>query len=305
MREMVLILSAMLSAGCAAFPKPTTQNRDANNAFEVGGGRIEIALSQEPNIGRNAVLRWVHASAEAVTGYYGQFPVRHLRVDIEVSGPGGVRGGREIGGWQIRVELGNDTTEADLRADWVLNHEMFHLAFPDLGDRYLWMNEGLSDYLEPIARARVGQLSGDDVWLEWVEGFPKGQPHRGDRGLDNTHTWARTYWGGNIFWLLADVRIREKTHGSRSLDDALKAVVAAGGDGSAHWEVARVIAVADEATGTTVIKDLHDEMGTKPERVDLDALWTQLGVRRGREGVSFDDTAPLARVRKLLTAPTR
>jgi hypothetical protein len=40
-----------------------------------------------------------------------------------------------------------------------------------------------------------------------VSGMPQGEPQRGDRGLDGTHTWGRTYWGGAMFCLLTDVEI--------------------------------------------------------------------------------------------------
>ena len=42
----------------------------------------------------------------------------------------------------------------------------------------------------------------------------------GGFGLDNTHTWGRTYWGGAMFCLLADVEIRRRTHNRRGLQDA-------------------------------------------------------------------------------------
>lgn len=57
---------------------------------------------------------------------------------------------------------------------------------------------------------------------------PFGRPEAGDRGLDRTPTWGRTYWGGAFFCFVADVQIREATHGAKSLDDALRAIVAAG-----------------------------------------------------------------------------
>jgi predicted metalloprotease with PDZ domain len=123
-----------------------------------------------------------------------------------------------------------------LRQDWIMTHEMFHLAFPTLDDRYLWMMEGLSDYLEPVARARAGQLTPQEVWREFVEGLPQGLPAAGDRGLDNTHTRERIYWGGNLYWLLADVQIREKTNNRHSVDDAIRAILDAGGNGGADLD---------------------------------------------------------------------
>jgi predicted metalloprotease with PDZ domain len=166
----------------------------------------------------------------------------------------------------------------------------------------LWMMEGLSDYLEPIARARVGQLTPEDVWREFVEGLPQGLPAKGDCGLDNTFTRERIYWGGNLYWLLADVQIRAKTKNRHSVDDAIRAILADGGNGGVNWSLQRVLKVGDKATQTTVLRDLHNELGPQPGHVDLDALWQRLGVKYEKSRVTFDDSAPWADIRKAITA---
>jgi hypothetical protein len=63
----------------------------------------------------------------------------------------------------------------------------------------------------------------------------------------------------------------------------------------------RVIAVGDGATGTTVLADLYREMAGHPYRVDLDALFTKLGVRKAGDSVTFDDSAPQASIRRGIT----
>jgi predicted metalloprotease with PDZ domain len=189
-----------------------------------------------------------------------------------------------------------------LRQDWIMTHEMFHLAFPTLDERYLWMMEGLSDYLEPVARARAGQLTAVEVWRGFVEGLPQGLPADGDRGLDNTFTRQRIYWGGNLYWLLADVQIREKTNNRHCVDDAIRAILHAGGNGGAVWTLERVLSVGDKATETTVLKDLHNQLGPKPGAVDLDALWKRLGVKYNKGAITFDNDAPSASIRTAITS---
>ena len=49
------------------------------------------------------------------------------------------------------------------------------------------------------------------MWHDIVRDMQKGEPAAGDEGLDHTHTWGRTYWGGAIFCLVADVEIRRET----------------------------------------------------------------------------------------------
>jgi hypothetical protein len=130
---------------------------------------------------------------------------------------------------------------------------------------------------------------------------PPGQPEAGDRGLENTHTWGRTYWGGALFALRADVEIRLRTSNQRGLEHALRAIVEAGGTIENSWKMERVISVGDAATGVPVLRELYEEMKDQPVTVDLAALWKQLGVVPRGRSVVFDDSAPLAAVRKAIT----
>ena len=162
-----------------------------------------------------------------VARYYGQFPAKQLRIHVIVRDGNRVRHGTTYGTSVpfIRLQLGRDVTADELRNDWVLVHEMVHLALPEVGDDHLWFTEGLSTYIEGIARVQAGELPAERVWTEQVRSMPKGLPGPGDKGLDRTHTWGRTYWGGALFCLLADVEIRKKTANRLGLRDAMRAVL--------------------------------------------------------------------------------
>ncbi len=227
---------------------------------------------------RRDIAEWVRRAAVAVTNYLGRYPVNTLYINVEAGGDEPVSGGVTYGASRINVRLGPDARPRDLIGDWIMTHEMFHLAFPTLDRRHLWMMEGLSDYLEPIARARVGQLSARGVWREFVEGIPQGLPTSSEGGLDNSPSRERIYWGGNLFWLLADIQIRVRTNNRRSVDDAIRAILNKGGDGGATWTTKQVIRAGDKATGTTVLAELYDELGLHPGNIHLDNLWTALGV---------------------------
>jgi hypothetical protein len=64
-----------------------------------------------------------------------------------------------------------------------------------------------------------------------------------------------------------------------------------------------VLATADKAVGLDVLTRLHNEMGPKPVTPDLAGLWGDLGLKPQGESVAFDDTAPLAAIRKAITEP--
>jgi hypothetical protein len=149
---------------------------------------------------------------------------------------------------------------------------------------------------------RIGWVEAPEVWGGLVEGLPKGLSRRGG-GLDGTQFWGRTYWGGALFWFLAELGIRDETGNRKGLPDALRGLHKAGGSIRVHWPIDRALAAADEATGTRVLRDLYAKMGPSAMDVDLDAIWKRLGIQMDRGTVTFDDSAPLARIRRTITEP--
>jgi predicted metalloprotease with PDZ domain len=130
--------------------------------------------------------------------------------------------------------------------------------------------------------------------------MPQGLPKEGDRGLDNTPTWGRTYWGGALFCLLADVGIREHTANRLGLEDALRAINRKGGNIDTEWPLEHALQIGDRATGVSTLTDLYRQMGSQPGQVDLPALWERLGVRRTGETTTFVEDAPLAATRRAI-----
>jgi hypothetical protein len=265
------------------------------------GGEISLHAPQPLAVPREEVVGWVDRAATALTHFYGRYPVKHVDIYVYPGGEG-VNGGVEYVGRRINAYLGDDTTRNDLLTDWMITHEMFHLSQPDIDDDQRWMSEGMADYLEPVARVRIGQITPEKFWGDLVEGMPQGLPGPLDGGLDHTHTWGRTYWGGSMFWLLADIRTRQQTNNQKSVRDAARAVLDAGGDGSETWSLKDVLTAYDHATGTHVFAQLNEELGEHPGKPDLNALWKSLGVVYDNGKVTFDNTAPLASIRQGITA---
>jgi hypothetical protein len=268
----------------------------------VPGGTIDCQFSGKPSPAlQDAVRKWVVASAGAIAGYYGgSFPVRHANLKLTLVNGREPNGG-EANGWPapvMEVSLGRNATPTELADDWLLPHECLHMGFPSLEERHHWLEEGLAVYCESVARARAGLLTPQRAWSDLQEGLGQGQPEAGDRGLDHTHTWGRTYWGGALFCLRADVEIHRRTENRRGLEHVLRAIVAAGGTIDNDWSIDRVISVGDHATSVPVLRELYEEMKAKPVTVDLPALWRQLGVVGTGRGMHFDDTAPLHEVRR-------
>jgi len=282
----------------------STQNLDAC------GSSIDLRLDNDgKGISNDALTNWIKRASTAVCTYYGKFPVSHLRLQVYVRGNDGVHHGVTYpsdNGGLIRISVAPSTTQSELDSDWTLTHEMIHLAFPSMAENHHWIEEGISTYVEPIARVQAGQLSAAKMWSDVAHDMPEGQPEPGDEGLDRTDTWGRTYWGGAMFCLVADVRIREQTHNRKGLQDALRGILNAGGNLTEDWEIERAFAAGDEATGTKVLADLYVHMRDKPIHVDLAEFWKKLGISRKPDGsVEFNNHAPLAEVRESITRPEK
>lgn len=272
----------------------------------VTGGTLAIGFAPgKLTLPRDEIAGWIKTGAEEIAHYLGSFPGRGAAV-LVVPAPGrGVQRGTAYpyDPGAIRIIIGENVTNSELRADWKLVHEFFHLSMPHVPNRLNWMHEGMATYVEPIARVKGGRHSTHDLWASFVRMMPQGLPARGDRGLDHTPTWGRIYWGGALFYLLADIEIRKRTSNKKGLADALAGIGAKGGVFGARWAPERIFDVADEAIGSQVFRDLHRIHGKAAVHVDLNALWASLGVVPvSRSKVRFDQNAPLADIRRAITA---
>ncbi len=259
-------------------PVPRTARAESKFTVDAGASQIEVSVTTDSLKLSEAQLRqWIQDAANAVIAYYGHFPVKHVLLQIRSFEGTGVRGGQTFAA----------------------------LTFPSMPDQNHWIEEGIATYVEPIARIQAGQFSASRMWFELVRDMPKGQPQSGDQGLDHTHTWGRTYWGGALFCFLADIEIRKQTQNKKGLQDALRGILDLGGDMLQDWDLPRALTAGDQAVGANVLLKLYEKMRDAPMNVDLDALWKQLGVSVENGSVQFHDEAPLAVIRKSISAPRR
>jgi len=303
----LLLLSAL--AGDAPAPAvQATALADTHDALRtdlrLGGADIRVTLDAgQYRAGPGELVEWVRRSASIVADYYSGFPVSTVEVRVTAVDGGGVRNGRTVvdPSPRIRINVGRDASTQELLNDWVLVHEMTHLALPDVGRAHSWLAEGLATYVEGVARVQAGNLAANQLWREDVAAMPKGMPASGDQGLDHTHTWARTYWGGALFCLAADVAIRERSDNQRGLQDALRAVLRESGGMVASWPVERVFSTGDAATGTRVLTELYDRMRDAPAAPDLQDLWRRLGIRVDDGVVRLEAGSRQAEIRDAIT----
>lgn len=195
-----LFLAAILSGnslrtGAEIPPQPVPvlngdEQMEPPCVLKIGGAEIQVEIRLEhTKLTERDVLRWVTRAANAVTVFYGRFPVQRVRVIVVQGRAGGrsIHGATwgNISGFQgvSRMRLGTAVSKSDLDSDWTMTHELVHMALASLPDDNHWLEEGLATYVEPIARAQDGQLSSARVWQEMSDGMRQGEPAEGDLGL--------------------------------------------------------------------------------------------------------------------------
>jgi hypothetical protein len=302
-RPVKFVGAAILTMFCAlcdaACPVP------ANIQLQLSASLICVVVDDSALNKEQPRLRaWIDRSARIVADYYGQFPAPLVVIRLQGMEGGGVNGGRTTNdaGLMIQMRVGHEATAETLAADWVLVHEMVHLALPEVGRTHNWLAEGLATYVEGVARAQAGNRAIADVWAEDRNSMPKGLPRAGEGGMDQSPTWGRTYWGGALYCLQTDVAIREQTANRIGLQTALRAILKETGGYGFERDIGDVLRIGDAATGTHVMYGLYQQIKARPQTPNLELLWTLLGVPNDPLTQPFDDRAPLAAIRIAITA---
>ena len=302
----ILLILGLINAEAKVADVTIEQIDKTSFRLLIAGSQLDVSIRDRVLLTkRDMLLDWIKYSAQTVHQYYGRFPVDKLDINLNVSGGFAVRFGQAFGGESphLRIVVGEDINPEMLRKDWIMVHEMVHLAMANVPQSNRWLLEGLATYVESVARAQLGYLTEDFVWNGFINRMPQGLPAAGDAGLDHTPTWGRTYWGGAMFCLLADIEIRKLTDNRMSLQDALRGILKDGYSMQADTNAMQVFKSGDAATGVPVLVSLYENMRADPVPVDLDALWVSLGVSLNNDQVSYKADAPLAHVREQLLRP--
>jgi predicted metalloprotease with PDZ domain len=108
------------------------------------------------------------------------------------------------------------------------------------------------------------------------------------------------YWGGAMFALLTDIEMRKRSDGARGIEDCLRAVRRDGGTGDKRWTTEEFIAACDRAVGGGVMAQHARIYYVDGGPVDLEKLWTALGVVPQDNRVTLRSDAPLAKIREAI-----
>ncbi len=296
----LILIVAPVSIPYAPVYASKPKSGDATRRIKVNGGVIDVYFSPDQfDLPEEALVNWISLSAKAVASYYGRFPVPRLSVylrDREGSRVGyGSTHPAEIP--YIQVNIGRRITKDTLDDDWVMTHEMTHLGFPSINGSYSWIEEGLATYIEPLARARIGTSTKEEFWHDLLRHLPRDLPNYGKNGMEEASNFSEIYWGGALFWLVADVEVRKQTNNRRGLEEVLQHVISRGGTITSDWDLKELLNECDKTVNKRIFTNTYNKMMVTPINIDVNELWKQLGVELKDNKVIFNNNAPLAKIR--------
>jgi len=156
-------LAALLYLACFTI---VSAKDEMTSSLLIGNARIDIRIENSTlRIPAKDIFRWVKSAAESVAAYYGRFPILYVLIRITPFEGRGVHNGMTFGDrrGRILIRVGNETSPSEFASDWMLTHEMVHLAFPSVDDKHHWIEEGIATYVEPIARIQAGNLKAEQM----------------------------------------------------------------------------------------------------------------------------------------------
>ncbi len=256
-------------------------------AIDLPGGRLDLVLLGAPiAMGDAAVVAWVRGAAGCVAGLFGRFPVDATVFIVPAAVAEEVVFGRvmSLAGASVVLLFGAEARPENAPRDWVAVHELFHLACPSFVGEGHWLEEGLATYYEPILRERAGWMTEAELWGDFVcadaarppQGGRPGEPRRARRhGLDVLGRRPLRVARRRAHPERASGQRRRR---ARSLDDALRAVLAREGDATHRARRRRLPAHRRRGRGRAGARRRLRPVGRARRERRPHRLWRDLGV---------------------------
>jgi len=286
--------------------------------LSVPGARLRVALpSSRSAIDRSVVLAWLEAAATDVSLAYGRFPnPSPLVVVIPASTEGRWRStsavpfGRVIrdGGEAIELFVDPGRPLPDYLGDWTATHEFSHLMLPYLERDARWVSEGFAQYYQNVLMARSGSYTPTEAWQKILAGLARGEASGPELSPNEAAAMRRgarmkVYWSGAALALIADVELRRRSGGTETLDDVLDRLQRCCLPSSRSWTGEEFFARLDALLDEPLFLPLYRNYADRPGFPDTGRIVDDLGIVAAGDGLHFDQSAELARVRDDITRP--
>jgi hypothetical protein len=254
----------------------------------VGDSELRLAVLPSEQMDKAKMERWIRATAQALTSVYGRLPLASSQVLVVPigRGDGPVPWGQVKRGGGTAVHLFvNETLDFEsFMDDWTASHEFSHMLHPFFGRSGRWFAEGLASYYQNLSRARAGHMNAERAWQKLNAGFGRGQRDADSLSLRQANRqihdgrYMRVYWSGAAVALLADLDLRKRSGGRRTLDSVLDQFAACHLPAQRIWNIETFFTTLDEISGTPTFMPLYRRHVDSSRFPDLGAAYRDLGL---------------------------
>ncbi|WP_117314719.1 serine hydrolase [Chromatocurvus halotolerans] len=169
-------------------------------------------------------------------------------------------------------------------ADWTASHELSHLLIPYLGEADSWFAEGFASYLQYQVMRHMGEMDAAGITGAYRERMARARlSYRlpdiplaaASRELRRAGAYPTYYWGGAVYFLLADTALRQGSGGG--LSNLLRAYVACCRE--RHTRVAGLVEEFDRIAGEPLFSGLLREFRERPGFPEYGGALEQLEIQ--------------------------
>src|SRR5690606_1159968 len=100
---------------------------------------------------------------------------------------------------------------------------------------------------------------------------------------------------------LADIQVHQASDGEKRFQQRVRALLRAGEDATRVWRLAEAVATIARELAGPVLANLGARYAKPGSSVPLERVFRELGVIWTGSDIRFDDTAPLAPIRRSIT----
>ena len=278
--------------------------------IEVPGASVRLAVIGELQPTQvEKVKDWIEESVTNVTTVKGHFPQPQPQVLVVPIGKRKkpVVSAHVMRGGGLAAEFYIDETRPlkEFINDWKATHEFSHMLIPYISSRDRWLSEGLATYYQNVLRARNGHLTETQAWQKLYEGFQRGEKgtNGGSLARATRNGWnstMRVYWSGAAMMLVADMKLREVSHGQQSLDTALGSLAACCMQNGKTWRARDMFRKLDQLTNTEIFSQIYEKYVHADDFPDMRPTWQSLGISTRRDRIRLYKDAPMADVRSAI-----
>ena len=301
----------VVALSLALLAAPSRGEDSSGHLLERGGRKLEVQISTEYDPAMQQGLRqWIEFISDALLQVYGYWPRENWLITVApVSGASD----DPIPWAQVHrddvdsVEFftnGKATTD-ELKQAWTGYHELAHLLIPYRGWGDAWFSEGLASYYQNILQARVGILTEQEMWQKLYEGYQRGLADTKFEGrelrvvsdkLRQDGGFMRVYWSGAWYFMVADARLRQQSHGRHNLDEALKKLNQCCADSA--MSVQDMVSKLDQLNRVLLFQPLYEQVIVSTEIPPFEPIFASMGISIADGKVQLQNEGPGAHLRQ-------